>query len=58
MLADHFLAMYPNLNVDIKGELKQLKVFIIFLFIHLYTIKMKFIRNDALMNFFQLIHAL
>uniref|UniRef100_A0A8P4G9E1 Adenylosuccinate synthetase n=1 Tax=Dicentrarchus labrax TaxID=13489 RepID=A0A8P4G9E1_DICLA len=25
MLADHFLTMYPKLNVDIDGELKQLK---------------------------------
>ncbi|XP_077360366.1 adenylosuccinate synthase, like [Festucalex cinctus] len=25
MLAEHFLAMYPNLNVDIEGELEQLK---------------------------------
>uniref|UniRef100_A0A7N8X4E7 Adenylosuccinate synthetase n=1 Tax=Mastacembelus armatus TaxID=205130 RepID=A0A7N8X4E7_9TELE len=25
MLAEHFLTMYPNLNVDIKGELEQLK---------------------------------
>lgn len=27
MLADHFLAMYPNLNVDIDGELQQLKAY-------------------------------
>ena len=26
MLAEHFLTMYPNLNVDIDGELQQLKV--------------------------------
>lgn len=26
MLAEHFLTMYPNLNVDIDGELEQLKV--------------------------------
>ncbi|KAM9847217.1 adenylosuccinate synthase, like isoform 2-T2 [Aulostomus maculatus] len=25
MLAEHFLVMYPNLNVDIDGELEQLK---------------------------------
>uniref|UniRef100_A0A8C6UQN8 Adenylosuccinate synthetase n=1 Tax=Neogobius melanostomus TaxID=47308 RepID=A0A8C6UQN8_9GOBI len=25
MLAEHFLTMYPNLNVDIEGELEQLK---------------------------------
>ncbi|CAK6970839.1 adenylosuccinate synthase%2C like [Scomber scombrus] len=27
MLADHFLAMYPKLNVDIDGELAQLKIY-------------------------------
>uniref|UniRef100_A0A8C6M0A9 Adenylosuccinate synthetase n=1 Tax=Nothobranchius furzeri TaxID=105023 RepID=A0A8C6M0A9_NOTFU len=27
MLAEHFLTMYPNLNVDVDGELKQLKEF-------------------------------
>uniref|UniRef100_A0A7N6AXM7 Adenylosuccinate synthetase n=1 Tax=Anabas testudineus TaxID=64144 RepID=A0A7N6AXM7_ANATE len=27
MLAEHFLTMYPNLNVDIDGELEQLKVY-------------------------------
>lgn len=26
MLAEHFLTMYPNLNIDIDGELEQLKV--------------------------------
>ena len=26
MLAEHFLTMYPNLNVDIDSELEQLKV--------------------------------
>lgn len=26
MLADHFLAMYPNLNVNVDSELEQLKV--------------------------------
>lgn len=26
VLAEHFLTMYPNLNVDIDGELEQLKV--------------------------------
>lgn len=26
MLAEHFLAMYPNLNIDIDSELEQLKV--------------------------------
>lgn len=26
MLAEHFLTMYPNLNVDIEEELEQLKV--------------------------------
>lgn len=26
MLAEHFLTMYPNLKIDIEGELEQLKV--------------------------------
>lgn len=26
MLAEHFLTMYPNLNIDTDGELEQLKV--------------------------------
>lgn len=26
MLAEHFLTMYPNLNIDIDSELEQLKV--------------------------------
>lgn len=26
MLADHFLTMYPNLNIDTDSELEQLKV--------------------------------